>query len=503
MNAGSTNAKLVRLVVGAEGIDIDALPKIADDKKKKKFEWHDPDLLQGISKVLKSIPIRHISYTGTDPKSKKIFCFIATDPKTRTSNCHVFEAKNKGRMLTDAVFQAFQLAVKIRDDPFAISREGEVTPDAAGMAETFASIMIPRERLKAKIIIGHGQYGKVYLAELENAKTAEIAKAAVKLMRPELSHVNGRDFLDEAAAMMTFNHPKLLSLLGVSIEKKPWLIVVNFMHYKDLGIVLRQCKKHNVLLRAHEMLTFCEQVALGMIYLSDLRYLHRDLAARNILLSHNNGVRIGDFGLARKLAEGKDYWRLDKAGRLPVKYMAVETLTSKRFSVASDVWAFAVFMWEVMTYGETPWNKMGIANVDIKDSVSAGKRLDQPDMELLSLREDASVDEDDLLDQSPEARVLWDWWYALLVQCWEAKPARRPKFNFLQLELEKKFMEECGRAPAPRDVGRECYEALEAKKDGTGGGSIIRAAATLKRKKKETSEAGGGEQEADAAVEMP
>lgn len=481
--AGSPNAKMVRLVVGAEGIDIDALPKLPENKKK--FEWHDPDLLQGLSKVIKSIPIRHISYTGTDPKSKKIFCFIATDPKTRLSDCHVFEAKNKGRMLTDAVFQAFQLAVKIRDDPFAVTREGEVTPDAAGMAKTFSAIMIPRERLKAKIIIGHGQYGKVYLAELENQKTGEVAKAAVKLMRPELSHVNGRDFLDEAAAMMMFNHPKLLSLLGVSIEKKPWLIVVNFMHYKDLGIVLRQCKKHHVLLRAHEMLTFCEQVAMGMIYLSDLRFLHRDLAARNILLSHDNGVRIGDFGLARKLAEGKDYWRLDKAGRLPVKYMAVETLTSKRFSVSSDVWAFAVFMWEVMTYGETPWNKMGVANVDIKDAVSAGKRLNQPEMELLSLREDVSKEDEDFLDNSEEARALWDWWYSLLMQCWEAKPARRPKFNYLQLELESKFMQECGRAPAPRDVGRECYEALEASKDGKQrGGSIIRAAPTLKRKTK-------------------
>lgn len=38
-----------------------------------------------------------------------------------------------------------------------------------------------------------------------------------------------------------------------------------------------------------------------MVYLSGLRYLHRDLAARNILLSHNNLVKIGDFGLARKV----------------------------------------------------------------------------------------------------------------------------------------------------------------------------------------------------------
>ena len=51
-------------------------------------------------------------------------------------------------------------------------------------------------------------------------------------------------------------------------------------------------------------------------------------------------MKIGDFGLSRELPEGQDFWRLDKAGRLPVKYMAIETLTVKRFGVASDVWAF-------------------------------------------------------------------------------------------------------------------------------------------------------------------
>ena len=51
-------------------------------------------------------------------------------------------------------------------------------------------------------------------------------------------------------------------------------------------------------------------------------------------------VKIGDFGLTRMLPPGEEYWRLDKAGRLPVKYMAIETLTLKRFGVESDVWAF-------------------------------------------------------------------------------------------------------------------------------------------------------------------
>ncbi len=83
--------------------------------------------------------------------------------------------------------------------------------------------------------------------------------------------------------------------------------------------------------------------------------VHRDIAARNILLSHNNPVKIGDFGLTRLLPEGQDFWKLDKAGKLPVKYMSIETLTSKRFSLASDVWAFAVYMWEVMRSVRDKW----------------------------------------------------------------------------------------------------------------------------------------------------
>ena len=87
-----------------------------------------------------------------------------------------------------------------------------------------------------------------------------------------------------------------------------------------------------------------------MIYLTNKRFIHRDIAARNVLLTHNNAVKIGDFGLARQLPEGQEYWKLDKAGKLPVKYMSVESLTSKRFSIASDVWAFGVYIWELMRW---------------------------------------------------------------------------------------------------------------------------------------------------------
>ncbi len=177
---------------------------------------------------------------------------------------------------------------------------------------------------------------------------AEMSKLAVKLMLPEFAGADMNDFLGEALVMREFNHPNILSLVGLCTAAKPWAIVVEFMQYKDLGVVLRSCRRSEVFLRPHEMCHLAAQVATGMIYLGELRYLHRDIAARNILLTTNNVVKIGDFGLARKLPDGESFWKLDKAGKLPVKYMALESLTTKRFTVATDVWSFGVFIWEIM-----------------------------------------------------------------------------------------------------------------------------------------------------------
>jgi hypothetical protein len=166
--------------------------------------------------------------------------------------------------------------------------------------------------------------------------------------------------------------------------------------------------------------------------------------------------------------------------------MAAETLTSKRFSVASDVWAFGVCRWEVVAYGETPWARQKVANVDVKNAVNNGKRLIKPPM-CLYAPQDVSPEAEVQLDEGPEVTELWDWWYSLLLECWDATPKDRPSFQFLKAELAKKFAAESARLPAMRDVGKACYLALEAAKKMKGrgrGGSIIRAAETTARKKK-------------------
>lgn len=71
--------------------------------------------------------------------------------------------------------------------------------------------------------------------------------------------------------------------------------------------MLRTAREKHVLLTFIEQLKFAVQIATGMDYLSSRGYIHMDLAARNCLLSHNNLVKIADFGLVsvdRERGEG-------------------------------------------------------------------------------------------------------------------------------------------------------------------------------------------------------
>ncbi|KAI2648842.1 Epidermal growth factor receptor [Labeo rohita] len=274
-----------------------------------------------------------------------------------------------------------------------------LTPSGEAPNQALLRILKETELKKIKVL-GSGAFGTVFkglwIPEGEDVKIP----VAIKVLREIASPKANKEILDEAYVMAGVDHPHVCRLLGICLTSNVQLIT-QIMPYGCLLDYVRQNKDN---IGSQTLLNWC-----GMNYLEERHLVHRDLAARNVLVKTPNHVKITDFGLARLLgAEEKEYHA--DGGKVPIKWMALESIRHWTYTHQSDVWSYGVTVWELMTFGSKPYD--GIPARDIADILEKGERLPQPSICTIDV-------------------------YMIMVKCWMIDADSRPHFRELVAEFSK------------------------------------------------------------------
>ncbi|XP_070537333.1 uncharacterized protein [Ptychodera flava] len=273
--------------------------------------------------------------------------------------------------------------------------------------------------------IGEGNFGSVDKAELKNlggqSSTLEVAVKSIKRDSAHYDEAAKSAFDKELKVISSLEyHPNVITCIGFVTVEDPMLFVFEFAPQGELLKYLKSRKASGI--NQDRLVKFTLDVAKGMEYLSSKSIIHRDLAARNVLVSGDT-CKISDFGLSRL---GAIYVKLS-ADKIPTAWTAPECLVASeaKYNVKTDVWSFGVLMWEIMSFGQRPYNP-GLKN-RLKEYLEGGGRLAKP-------------------EGCP------DQIYEVMKKCWQLIQNDRPTFRRLVNDIDKihcDLMEELdGREPA-------------------------------------------------------
>ncbi|XP_050401115.2 putative molluscan insulin-related peptide(s) receptor [Patella vulgata] len=269
---------------------------------------------------------------------------------------------------------------------------------------------VDRDKIKLLKEIGEGSFGMVWEGLTSDTcipPYKENIAVAVKTVNDHAGVQDKMNFLKEASIMKAFSCHHVVKLLGVVSKGQPALVIMELMKQGDLKNYLR-CHRPDVEENEgkqpptlKEILQMAGEIADGMAYLADKKFVHRDLAARNCMVAEDNTVKIGDFGMTRDIYM-TDYYRKGGKGLLPVRWMAPESLKDGIFTTMSDVWSYGVVLWEMATLAAQPYQ--GLSNEEVLKYVSDGKFMEKP-------------------EGCP------DKLYELMLQCWCYRDRQRPTFK--------------------------------------------------------------------------
>ncbi|KAI4501531.1 hypothetical protein M0802_003408 [Mischocyttarus mexicanus] len=298
--------------------------------------------------------------------------------------------------------------------------------------------LFPRHRLRMLSKLAEGAFGTRIDSSLVVLLTAALSyHARVPLPSRSL------DFQRDVRILAALEDRNIARVLGACCREEPYCVVMEYLEHGDLCQFL---KTHITAEDAHSMpigvktLSFncliymAAQIASGMRYLENLNFVHRDLATRNCLVGKAYHIKISDFGTDNELY-ACDYYKVDGTVPLPVRWMAWESIFLGKYTTKSDVWAFAVTLWEILNLGR----RIPYEHLSNEEVVECLRRFHRANEEDGSASESVGTDgTNDHFDYLPRPTASSKDIYDLMLECWRREENERPTFREISLFLQRK-----------------------------------------------------------------
>jgi serine/threonine protein kinase len=269
---------------------------------------------------------------------------------------------------------------------------------------------IPRRCITKSEKVGEGAFGEVFKGILDETSNNGVPGYMVACKSVTDSAGDGADdLLQEATVMAQIGtHVNLVSLIGVVTSGVPLLIIIALCENGSLKSQLEKRVLGEGKLAAEPGALppkidadIGMEIARGMQHLVEHHLVHRDLAARNVLLDSQLIAKVADFGLSRAFSnEGGEYYKSTN-GMMALRWTAPEAMSTLKFSMKTDVWAFGIVLLEIAINGELPIKEL--TNAEIMAQMQSGYKTPKPG--------GCSAD-----------------MYNVMCQCWSLDPSARPSF---------------------------------------------------------------------------
>jgi Protein tyrosine and serine/threonine kinase len=285
-----------------------------------------------------------------------------------------------------------------------------ITDDSGDEFEYLEDIDVGRK-------LGAGQFGTVFQGTWTGTPVAlKLIDALAVASAGAAAEVALREFENECRVLAGFRHPNIIQLFGLAHEESGngTYMVMEFCKQGSVSDLLQKKVREGNPLPAEEKLRMVVDAAQGVEYLHRQKTQHRDLACRNLLVDKAGTVKVGDFGLARQTGDDV-YVSASKQAAVPVRWASPEQLGQGSTSLASDVYSFAVTVWELFSDGALPF--AGMKNAEVSQTVLAGETAEH-------LTAPRCVSETNL-----------DF-AAVVAVCWSLNPESRPAMKVFRQQLE-------------------------------------------------------------------